>query len=394
MLHVTAGRTAPAGRRAGVLLGRRDVRGTVRPAPGAGVDPRAQQLDRRAARDGALPRHLPGAPGLDPAAARVLGTGRRPRPTRRVTGSRCPASSRSGRRTTGSPSWRGCAATLELADRGYQLAAAAGMEVQPGLARLRLAQGRLDAAAAGLDRALSEVGPAANRPLLLAARIDVALAATTWRPPNERCAELAALGGRDAPAYLRALAEQACGRGAAGRGRWRARCAAAPAPGLVALAGDRCARTRWPAPGCWSPGPAGNSVTSTPPRWRCRPARSVLDRLGAVPDVRHAGSDGRRSAQPPGTAGAATARHRCDEPGDRRGPRAVREDRGAARQQHLRQARRDQPGRRDVVRLPSTGWPDYTDTWPIGHRRRSWVIRPTRRRPPHSYRRVSPKGTT
>jgi DNA-binding CsgD family transcriptional regulator len=100
---------------------------------------------------------------------------------------------------------------LELADRGFQLAAANGMEVQPGLARLRLAQGRHDAAAAGLDRALTEDGPAANRPQLLAARVDVALAVDELATAQRACVELAALGGAAAPPYLRALAEQAEG---------------------------------------------------------------------------------------------------------------------------------------------------------------------------------------
>ena len=66
---------------------------------------------------------------------------------------------------------------LDLAEREYAVAAACGREVQPGLALLRLAQGNPTAAIAGLDRALAESRDPAGQSLLLAAKVEVTLAA-------------------------------------------------------------------------------------------------------------------------------------------------------------------------------------------------------------------------
>lgn len=69
---------------------------------------------------------------------------------------------------------RGEAAAAEDA---YRLAAACGQDPQPGLGLLRLAQGRMPAAVAGLRRALDETTSPLARPELLAALTEALLAA-------------------------------------------------------------------------------------------------------------------------------------------------------------------------------------------------------------------------
>jgi DNA-binding CsgD family transcriptional regulator len=100
---------------------------------------------------------------------------------------------------------------LSLADRAFQRAAELGSEVQPGLALLRLAQGRPEAAAAGLDRALIEYPRADRRPALLGARVEVALKTADLRTAEAAVAELERYANPDAPAYLCGLAEHAGG---------------------------------------------------------------------------------------------------------------------------------------------------------------------------------------
>ena len=63
------------------------------------------------------------------------------------------------------------------AEESYREASRWGREPQPGLALLRLAQGRADTAAASIRRALAEVTDPAHRPALLAAAVEILLAA-------------------------------------------------------------------------------------------------------------------------------------------------------------------------------------------------------------------------
>ena len=98
---------------------------------------------------------------------------------------------------------------FDLAEREYQQAAADGAEVQPGLARLRLAQGRPEAAAAGLERALAEAESnfATPRALLIAARIDVALSTGDLAGARSWLNNLTGYVGPDRAPYLRALSD-------------------------------------------------------------------------------------------------------------------------------------------------------------------------------------------
>ncbi|MET9311561.1 LuxR C-terminal-related transcriptional regulator [Kribbella sp. NPDC003505] len=94
---------------------------------------------------------------------------------------------------------------VEAAERAYLSAAADGMDVQPGLALLRAAQGRVDLAIAGLERALAEDSFSPNRPLLLAARAELAVSSGDRETARKAAAELTELARVDSP-YLQALA--------------------------------------------------------------------------------------------------------------------------------------------------------------------------------------------
>ncbi|MFD1826790.1 LuxR C-terminal-related transcriptional regulator [Mumia zhuanghuii] len=112
---------------------------------------------------------------------------------------------------------------LADAEAAYQRASELGLEVQPGLALLRLAQGRPDVALAGLDRVLGEESddPRA-RPLQLAARVEICLAMADVGAAEDAAASLASMGGPDAPPFLRALVEHASGAVLLARGDARA----------------------------------------------------------------------------------------------------------------------------------------------------------------------------
>ncbi|MEV5966467.1 LuxR C-terminal-related transcriptional regulator [Kribbella sp. NPDC051952] len=93
----------------------------------------------------------------------------------------------------------------EAAERAYQTAARDGMDVQPGLALLRAAQGNPDAGIAGVERALAEDPFSPNRPMLLAARVELAITCEDRESARKASAELSELARTDAP-YLQALA--------------------------------------------------------------------------------------------------------------------------------------------------------------------------------------------
>ena len=97
------------------------------------------------------------------------------------------------------------------AEQAYRRAARWGREPQPGLARLRLAQGDVDVAAAGLRRALEEVTNPIVRPELLAAAVDVLLAAADVPAAAARAAELSDLAAQLDGAVLHALATACTG---------------------------------------------------------------------------------------------------------------------------------------------------------------------------------------
>ncbi|GHF94675.1 LuxR family transcriptional regulator [Streptomyces zaomyceticus] len=180
---------------------------------------------------------------------------------------------------------------LEAAAVSYGHAHELGRIPQPGLALLRLAQGRADAAVAGVDLALAcRSDPdhdVLGRARLLAARTEVALAVRDLPGAAKAAADLAALAGAadgDVP-LLRALADTALGSVALAERR-----PGALLPLRRALAGWLELRVPYEAAqvrmllaaACRT---AGDEEAA---RLELGTARAVFERLGAVPDARRA----------------------------------------------------------------------------------------------------------
>jgi DNA-binding NarL/FixJ family response regulator len=106
----------------------------------------------------------------------------------------------------------------DAAEAAYRKAARCGRDPEPGLALLRLAQGKVDAAYGAIRRAVDEARMASDRLRLLPAYVDIALAAGELEPAERAAAELrTAATARDAP-ILTASAAQADGQVALARG--------------------------------------------------------------------------------------------------------------------------------------------------------------------------------
>ena len=104
------------------------------------------------------------------------------------------------------------------AEASYREASRWGRDPQPGLALLRLAQGRTQPAGAAIRRALSQTTDPAARPMLLAAGVEILLADADVQGARDAADELAATAaGTDAP-FLDAMAAHWTGavRGAEG----------------------------------------------------------------------------------------------------------------------------------------------------------------------------------
>lgn len=119
---------------------------------------------------------------------------------------------------------------FDAAEEGYRLANQWGHPPQPGLAQLRLAQGRTDLAEAGVRRALAETTEESLRGRLLAALCEIALAADDLPGARAAADELADLADRLDVTMLQAIADHVIGavllvEGAAGPGLTRLRSA-------------------------------------------------------------------------------------------------------------------------------------------------------------------------
>jgi DNA-binding NarL/FixJ family response regulator len=126
------------------------------------------------------------------------------------------------REQPGSRSWAGAAyyqqaelhrlrGEFPKAEEGYRQAHQWGYAPQPGMALLRLAQGRLDAAVAAISQALDEEQVALARSKLLPGHVEIMLAAHNLEAARKSADELSETArALDAP-FLRALAAQAKG---------------------------------------------------------------------------------------------------------------------------------------------------------------------------------------
>lgn len=100
---------------------------------------------------------------------------------------------------------------LEAAEEAYRSAARRGRDPQPGLALLRMAQGRSDTARAGIGRAVSTAADPLERARLLPASVEILLAADTTEQARSACRELEGIAERFDTDVLEAQAALARG---------------------------------------------------------------------------------------------------------------------------------------------------------------------------------------
>jgi len=112
------------------------------------------------------------------------------------------------------------------AEEAYRQASGCGHPVQPGLALLRLAQGRVDDAAGAIRRVAGEAAGKVERARVLAAYVEIEVAAGEVAAARSAAGELGEVAaGFDTP-YLRAVAEYAHGTVLLAEGDPAAACAA------------------------------------------------------------------------------------------------------------------------------------------------------------------------
>lgn len=107
---------------------------------------------------------------------------------------------------------------LVAAETAYRRASERGRSPQPGLALLRLSQGRIEAATAAITRELTETGEGLARSRLLPAHIDIMIETGDLESAQASAEELRAIVARRDVPFLRAIATQGIGQVALARG--------------------------------------------------------------------------------------------------------------------------------------------------------------------------------
>ena len=157
---------------------------------------------------------------------------------------------------------------FEAAEAAYRDASRSGWEPHPGLAQLRLAQGRKDAAAAAIRRAAGEIAEPLKRAGLLAAYAEIMLAVHDLDDARDACRELGEIAGSYERGMLAAMVEQTRERsiwpGARRDPRW-SRFARRGDCGMSSMR-----RTRRLGRECSSGSPAAPSATTTRLPWNSR----------------------------------------------------------------------------------------------------------------------------
>jgi DNA-binding CsgD family transcriptional regulator len=100
---------------------------------------------------------------------------------------------------------------FEAAEEAYKAASGVGWEPQPGLALLRLAEGRADAAAAAIRRAVAETTEPLKRAALLPACVEILLAGGETDEARNACRELEEIAKAFESGMLRAMVAYAQG---------------------------------------------------------------------------------------------------------------------------------------------------------------------------------------
>jgi DNA-binding CsgD family transcriptional regulator len=110
---------------------------------------------------------------------------------------------------------------LAVAEASFRQASAWGREPQPGLALLRLAEGRPDVAAAAIRRSVDETTEPVRQARLLPAQIEIMLALGDRREAHRACARLEEIAAGHAHGMLAATAAQVRGAVALAEGEAR-----------------------------------------------------------------------------------------------------------------------------------------------------------------------------
>ena len=144
------------------------------------------------------------------------------------------------------------------AEAAYRKAHAAGREPQPGLALLRLSEGRAEIAAAAIESALDAARDHMSRAQLLPAHAEIMLAAGRVSDARAAADELDELAAGENATMLGAIANET-----------RARLLLVGGDARAALGSlrDATRRTRSLRCVCWWPAPAGASGTASGPNW-------------------------------------------------------------------------------------------------------------------------------
>ena len=185
---------------------------------------------------------------------------------------------------------------FEPAEEMYRAASSRGFEPQPGLAMMRLAQGRTDAAAAAIRRVLSAATETFQRTRLLPAYVEIMLAAGDIQEARSACRELEELASVTDTDAVRAMA--AYGQGAVALAAGDAREAVAPLRRAFEL-WDKVEAPHEAAHARMLLGLAFTSLgDSEAGSLELAAARAVFEQLGAAPDLaRLEAADKRTSAK-------------------------------------------------------------------------------------------------
>jgi DNA-binding NarL/FixJ family response regulator len=172
---------------------------------------------------------------------------------------------------------------FDAAEEAYREASRLGWEPQPGLAQLRLAQGRDAAALATIRRATAEISEPLKRAAVLPAYVEIALAAGEVEEARAACRELDDLASRYESAMLTAMAAHARGAVALAEGDVHAALGGLREAQQLWLELDapyEVARTRCLiARACAALGDAESAALEV------EAAREVFRELGATPDL-------------------------------------------------------------------------------------------------------------
>ncbi|HEU4398330.1 MAG TPA: response regulator transcription factor, partial [Actinomycetota bacterium] len=180
------------------------------------------------------------------------------------------------------------------AEDAYQQASRSGVEPQPGLALLRLAQGRTDAAQAASRRVVAETTEGFRRAKLLPAQVEIMLAVGEIEAAADAADELTGIAKRYNTPALRAVADHARGAVLFAQGDARAAVVALRAAGQVWRELDapyEAARVReLVGLGCRALGDEEAAAMELDA------ARGVFAQLGATPDLARLDTLDRREA--------------------------------------------------------------------------------------------------